>query len=121
MHSIAAPILNKIAATQTLQTAFAKRVFPLDVEAKEAALEAEEAKLHKAGVPLAMGAVLLTVGPLLWENRALMKFVAQNPKFQETIPDVATSQEAVMLATREFRLTTFQQQQLAKLLAHPLN
>jgi hypothetical protein len=119
MYQIAAPILNRIAQQGELQTALAKRLFALNQEKLGEALEAQETKLQKEGTPRKVAVALLTVGPFLWENQAVAKFVLANPSYLDVLPDLADEQEAVIMATKEYSLNTPQQKLLTELLQNP--
>lgn len=119
MYSINARTWNLVAQAAPLRTEFARRIFPLDQEQMNNALNQEEDSLRAQGVPSEVALALVQVGPLLWENPAIMVFVANNPNFLGTLPDLATVSEAVSRATQEFSLTTSEQKVLARLLRKP--
>lgn len=120
MYAVAAPILNRIAKSEDLKSPIAKRLFPLDQEKLNAALETEEKKLEAKGVDPKVALALLTVGPMLWENRAIQSFVRKNQTYLGTMPDLSEPNEALLQATHEFSLNTSQQAQLQPLLVTPL-
>lgn len=118
MHQAPAAIWNAIAETQDLKTAWAKQMFPLPAEEMELALEREEQRLMDEGNSGQVASAWLLTMPLLWEQDAIRAFKAMGGP-GNSLPMVETVQEAVMLASREYPMTTAQQASLAKLLETP--
>jgi hypothetical protein len=116
MYQIAASIWNRIAKDGELNSAFAKRLFSLNQEELNAALADEELSLIAAGVQSNVVVAFLTVAPLLWESRAILKFVQDSPMYRDVFPMLCDAREAVVLATLEFRLDANQQEHLQDLL-----
>ena len=119
MYSIAAPIMNKIANESSLKTPLAKRLFPMKQDRLHQALDAMESKLTKEGLPMKVATALMSVGPFLWEKKAIADFVRKNPTYLDTLPDLASVPEAVIMATKEFSLNESQQKLLAEQLQNP--
>lgn len=111
-------VWNQIADAAPLQTEFAQRVFPLPEDLMDAEVEAQEQRVaQETGDPMLAAPYLLTM-PLLWEADAIRTFKAQGGP-GNSLPMVESVQQAVALASREYRLTTAQQRQLATLLQSP--
>ena len=118
MHQAPAAIWNAIAETQTLKTGWAAQMFPLPAEEMETALEREEQRLTGEGSSAQVASAYLLTAPLLWEQDAIRAFKEMGGP-GNSLPMVETVQQAVMLASREYPLTTAQQKQLATLLETP--
>lgn len=116
MHQAPARIWNEIAETQTLATAWAEQMFPLDPEELEVALDREEARMAKVLGSRALAASYLVVMPLLWEREAIRMYKATKGVPIGSLPAVETVDEAVYVATQDYRMTQAQQQKLAKAL-----
>lgn len=115
MYQIAAAVWNRVAREQPLATAWAKKMFPLEAENLNQALEKEEKRIAaEVGGSLQIAAVYLQVMPLLWERRAL---AAYNRNHQTLLfPDVATVNEAVEMAARDCPMNPRQKASLRRLL-----
>lgn len=119
MYGIAAPIWNKVATEQPLQTPMARALFPLDQPALNEALEARELALQKQGLEPKVATAYLSVAPLLWEKDALAAFSRTHPGLSDALPNLVSPAEAADLATREYSLTASQQRTLTGLLMSP--
>ena len=115
LTSVAAPIWNQIAETQTLKTVWARKAFKLDGMAM-AELEDKEYKTLKAKVGQDVAASYQDVMPLLTENVAISKFIQEQPNYRQALPEIVSIAEAVILAPQERPLNPMQQKQLANLL-----
>lgn len=115
LTSVAAPIWNEIARTQTLKTKWAKMAFALDAEAM-AALEDKEFKALKEKVGADVALAYLDVKPLLLENVAISLFTQAQPTYRPALPETVSIAEAVMLASKERPLSRQQQASLTNLL-----
>ena len=115
LTSVAAPIWNQIAETQTLKTVWARKAFKLDGMAM-AELEDKEYKTLKAKVGQGVAASYQDVMPLLTENVAISKFIQEQPNYRQALPEIVSIAEAVILASQERPLNPMQQKQLANLL-----
>lgn len=116
MYQAPAQLWNQIAETQELRTAWAQQMFPLPEDDLEMALTAEELRLSKVMGSAKLAAAYLTVMPLLWEAEAIQLHQTEfGPN--ASIPPLATVQEAVIVASRDFGLTTAQQATLQKQLS----
>lgn len=119
MYSVAAPVWNRIAQEQQLQTPMARSLFPLSEPKLTEALEARELAMQQQGIEPAVAVAYNATAPLLWENQALQAHARANPDLQAALPDVGSPSEAALLATREYSLTAPQQRALMQLLAKP--
>ena len=120
MFSVAAPIWNEVAKMGGLQSPMMKRLMPLNQTKLNAALERETKRLTGLGYPNRVALACLTVGPLLWERNAIAAFKKKNPTMGIALPEVLDQGEALILATKEFRLSAPQQTRLGNLLRHPM-
>lgn len=116
MYGVAAPIWNRVAREQPLQTPMGRSLFPLDQEKLNEALEARELALQQQGYSPKVATAYLTVAPLLWEKAALATYSRDHPGMSEALPEVVSPAEATLLATQEFSLTASDQQILTGLL-----
>ena len=115
LTSVAAPLLNQIAPL--CRTKWGRETFAQNQEA----LATAEDRLYKEAIPKAgqrAASAYATVMPLLLENRAISRFVVktQRPDLRSALPEITTRNEAVTLASMEFRLTSSEQTALLKLL-----
>ena len=56
------------------------------------------------------------VAPLLQENRAINDFTRKNPQYRTALPEVLSTNEALLLAMKEYTLTDVQTRKLRALL-----
>jgi len=80
MHQAAARYWNEIATSQPLKTEWAQQMFPLLQEDMDLALEND--------------------------HRAISNYLLDNPSLRGAIPPIETIAEAIMIARKDFRLTT---------------
>lgn len=116
MYQAPTPIWNEIAATQQLRMPLWRRLF----QSKDlpTALEPLEAKLEKAGADARVTRAYLLTAPLLDENVAVSRYIEQTGQdsLRSSLPELTTVNEATILASKEFSLSTSQQNKLRKLL-----
>ena len=117
MHQVSAAIWNRIAETQTLATEWAQQMFPLPEADLDKALEREEARVGARANPH-VAAAYLKIMPLLWERTAISSFLRENPNLRHALPTIEDLGEAMEIATRDFRLTAWEQVKLRALLPH---
>lgn len=116
MYQAPTPIWNEIARTQRLAT---KRWPPLfkatDLPTALAPLEAE---LEAKGADARTIRAYLLVAPLLEENVAISSYLERRgrPDLRSSLPELVTINEALTLASAEFRLKPSQQAKLRELL-----
>lgn len=118
MYQTPLPIWNEIAKTQELATPQWRRLLNLDPEAMPSAIKDLETRLEQKGAdPRSIRAYLLTA-PLLAENEAISRYVeaSGNPGLRASLPELTSINEALVLASHEFRLSPSQQSMLRKLL-----
>ncbi len=73
----------------------------------------------EAKVKMAVVGSYLKVMPLLWEREAIAAFVEQSPELMTALPNLEDAEEAVMVATMDYRMDESQQKQLPELLQTP--
>ena len=95
MYQANAAVWNRIAETQTLETSWAMQMFPLPAEHLDKALALEEARLTALTGSEMVAALVLKIGPLLWESRAVARAGLQH------LPALEDVEEAVLMAERE--------------------
>lgn len=121
MYQTPVPVWNAIAQSQALSQPWAD-LFRLDPEALSAALQGMEASMAQKGAdPKVIRSFLLTA-PLLVENEAISTYLEESNRFslRSSMPELTTVNEAVILASQEYRLSTSQQAQLSTLLEEAL-
>lgn len=118
MHQAPATIWNQIAKTQPVASAYWLSLMEKDQQQLTEALAKLEAELERKGVDAAVTRSYLLVAPLLRETVAISRYVdAQaSPELRSCLPEVTSINEAVALATAEYRLKPSQQTRLAELL-----
>lgn len=116
MHQAAATYWNQIAEQQPLQTAWAQQMFPLPQDLMDKALEREEQRLSKEAEDPVLASAYLKVMPLLWESKAISNFLLDNPSLRSALPPQENVSEAVITASKDFRLTPFQLRKLRQML-----
>lgn len=118
MYQTPAPIWNQIAKTQPVGSAYWKSLMEKDQAQLTDQLGKLEIELERKGADAQVTRAYLLVAPLLRETVAISRFVeAQgSPGLRSCLPEVTSINEAVALATLEYRLKPSQQTQLAKLL-----
>lgn len=119
MYSVAAPIWNRIAQEQELQTPLARSLFPLSQDRLNEALEARELAMQDKGIDSPVATAYLAMAPLLWEKAALAAYSRDHPGIADSLPNVVSPAEATLLATKEYSLTEPQQRTLSALLTIP--
>jgi hypothetical protein len=118
MYQVPAAVWNQIAETQRLETSWAKWIFPLPEDDQEKAVLDEELRLTKPAGSALLAMAYLTVAPLLWERRAIRLWKTENGE-NPGLPSIETVQEAVILASKDHRLTVDQQRTLSAMLSTP--
>ncbi len=117
MYQLPTPIWNEIAKSQPLSRRW-HDLFRMDFEELTVALGKIGTALERQLIgPTAIRAYLLTA-PLLVENEAVSSFIVETGRMElrNSLPELCSVNEAVMLATAEFRLTSSEQAQLSTLL-----
>lgn len=116
-----ADLWNQIASEQTLLTPWAETTFPLSQDALQASLQDEAANLRKDRTPGTVILAFQTVRPLLLEQEALEAFLLEHPEYQGFLTPVATVDEALLLAEKEFWLDETELKALRALLEEIVN
>jgi hypothetical protein len=108
-----AEVWNHLAETRPLRTEWAKQMFPLPEEMMAAALEKERERLRPE-----LGEVVteayLAVMPLLWEAPAILAAQATGHYLVENLQALETVPEALVAASRDYRLTVKEQKLLER-------
>ncbi len=96
-----------------------KKLLEMESEELDQILEDQLDGLEKRGANPTVALAYQLVAPLYQENQAVMTFLAEPANFHLSgaLPDLATVQEAVDVATAEYRLTPEQQKELESMLA----
>ena len=117
LSSVAAPIWNEIAKTQTLKTEWARKAFALDDQAMSE-LEDQEYQELKPKVGQAVAAAFSDLKPLLLENQAISRYIQaqDDPTLRQALPEVVSIAEAIALASMDRPLSPSQQTSLQNLL-----
>lgn len=119
MHQAAARYWNAIAESQPLKTEWAQQMFPLPQEDMDLAVENEEKRLMRETSDPVLASAYLKIMPLLWESAAISNYLKGNPSLRAAIPPIESITEAIMIAKKDFRLTTRELMKLAEMLKEP--
>ena len=118
MYQAPTAIWNEIAQSQQLKHQAMQTYFLMDPEELMAALDREDAELEAQGAdPATIRAYHLTA-PLLLENEAISRYIQQSNQhfLRNSLPELVTTNEAIMLAIAEYSLTSSQTKMLRTLL-----
>lgn len=117
MHQVPQPIWNEIAKTQKISRPLWSRLFR--AKDPQPLLDDLEAKLEAAGCDARMIRAYLLVAPLLDESQAISRFLEKTGRtdLRNSMPELTSPNEAVMLASQEYRLTLSQTRKLRSLLS----
>ena len=121
MYQVPVRILNKIATTQSLKTAWCRKMFQIrSQEALTASLELEADKMIEKGVPLQVVLAYQEIGPLLAEHRAISRFVAEegDPQLRALLPEILEVDEALEIAQMDRPTLYSHRKQLRDLLSN---
>ena len=122
MHQTPMPVWNEIAKSQPLSQPWATlfRLTPEELPAQLNQLVDQPAEAMGADNKTVLSYRL--VAPLLIENQAISNFVleTQSPNLRASLPEINSVNEAVMLASTEYRLNPSQQAKLTHLLTQAL-
>jgi hypothetical protein len=116
MHQAAARYWNEIAESQPLKTEWAQQMFPLPQEDMDLALANEEKRLLRETNNPVVASAYLKIMPLLWENEAISNFLRDNPNLRVAMPEIVSISEAILIARKDFQLTTPEMKKLAEML-----
>jgi hypothetical protein len=116
LTSVAAPIWNEIAKTQTLKTEWARKAFKLNNE-QMAALEDREYLALKKKVGQEVALALSIVKPLLLENLAITNYILDgHQELRSALPEIVSISEAIAVASMDYPLNIPQKESLRMLL-----
>ena len=73
-------------------------------------------RLREKNIPSEVIWSFTTIAPLLAERLAIAQYAKKNPQIMNVAPEVLNYQEALSIATKEWRLTEEEQSQLMNLL-----
>jgi len=93
-----------------------KHLFSMDEEGIIQATDKEYHRLVDAGVDDRVAAAYLEVAPLLQERKALQTFSRQNPQYRNALPEVLSTNEAILLMVTDHHLRVSQTRELRTLL-----
>ena len=119
MHQCPTPIWNEIAQTQEIKSPLWASLFrATDLPT---ALQPLTARLEALNADTRTIRAFLLVAPLLRENLAISRFIEETGRdsLRSSLPEIVTVDEAMILASEEFGLTTAQQRVLLQLLRRP--
>jgi hypothetical protein len=118
MMSVSPAIWNEIAATQRLKHPRIRELMKLDENQLPPRLDQIAADQESKGALPGATLAFATVLPLLLENEAISRYVQMkdNDSLRAALPEVISMDEAVSLATLEYRLTVPEQKNLESLL-----
>jgi hypothetical protein len=110
--------LNPIANTQPMASPTMRALFSLDQQEMDKQDQLQYEALQAAGTEHETAMAYQLTAPLLVENKAISRYISRtgNSHLRLTLPEVVNVQEAVSLATLEYRLTSSQQTDLAQML-----
>lgn len=117
MQQVPAEIWNEIAMSQPLSP-FWRQVMETPAEQFDQAIALVDAQAEKLTKDSKVILAYRLTAPLLMETEALSAFIVETGQqsLRQSLPELTSLNEAVMLATSEYRLTPAQQKQLAQLL-----
>ncbi len=118
MMSVSSVIWNEIAETQPVRHRKLRELMRLGPEELPEAIDQLAVEQESAGALPRATLAFATVAPLLLENVAISRYIQMkdNDSLRGALPEVVTMDEAVSLATLEYRLTEPEQTSLRKLL-----
>ena len=122
MHQVPMPVWNEIAKSQPLSQPWAT-LFRMTPENLPKGLEnMVDAPAEAMGADNRTVLAYRLVAPLLQENEAISQFLleTQRPNLRASLPELTSVNQAVILASQEYRLTASQQQKLTQLLTKAL-
>ena len=118
MLQLDAQTWQKIAAqTGGFQTPFGKKYLTLDQAQMTAAHQKLADNLKQQKLDPQVITAYLEMAPLLAEREAISIYARKHPQIREAIPEVLSTDEAVLIATSEHRLNINQATQLGRKLS----
>ena len=122
MHQVPTIVWNEIAQSQALSQPWAT-LFRLDqAELTEQLPKLVDDPIEAKGADNKTVLAYRLVAPLLQENEAISDYLllANSPSLRASLPELTSVNEAVILASREYRLNPLQQAKLTELLTSAL-
>ena len=118
MMSVSPVIWNEIAATQKLKHPLMRELMQLDPDDLPPRLDQMAEEQESKGALPTVTLAFSTVAPLLLENEAISRYIQMKDSdyLRGSLPEVTSMDEAVYLATMEYRLTEPEQENLKSLL-----
>lgn len=116
MLNVPAPWWNEIAKENKLKTPWGKKYFSMDRDELIKAMDVEAIRLEKQGVSSPVISAFLLFAPMIAEPKAIRAYAKKNPAIRNALLEVNSYQEAVIIASKEYRLTLEQQKELLNLL-----
>ena len=117
MLQIAAPIWNQISPMASSPQW--RHLFSLSQDEQIQAMDKLDAQLVGQGVDPAAALAYQQLAPLLQERRAIRAFLKTNPQWTSALPEVLSTNEAILMAVKDHRLKVSQTRALRKLLDGP--
>ena len=118
MYQTPQPIWNEIASQEQLKTPLWRRMFKLPTAQLSGAMEDLESRLEQKGADPRVIRAYLLVAPLLDENLAISRYIEATDRtdLRSSLPEICSENEAMILASQEYRLKPSQQTMLRRLL-----
>lgn len=122
MHQVPTVVWNEIAKSQPLSEPWATLFRMQPEELEQGIKEMVDAPAEKAGADNRTVLAYRLTAPLLVENAAISAYLqeTQQSSLRMSLPEINSVNEAVILASMEYRLTRSQQAKLKNLLAQAL-
>lgn len=119
MHQVPTVVWNEIAKSQPLSEPWATLFRMKDEELEQGIETMVDAPAEKAGADNRTVLAYRLTAPLLVENAAISAYLeeTQQSSLRTSLPELNSVNEAVILASMEYRLTQSQQAKLKNLLA----
>ena len=122
MHQVPMPVWNEIAKSQPLSQPWATLFRMTPEQLPQGLAKLVDAPAEAQGADNKTVLAYRLVAPLLQESEAISQFLleTQRPNLRASLPEVTSVNQAVILASQEYRLTASQQQKLRQLLTKAL-
>lgn len=118
MYQVPTPVWNDIARSQPLSQPWAKLFRMNYAQLVESLPKLVDEPIEALGADNSTVLAYRLVAPLLQENEAISAYIeeTENLSLRASLPEINSVNEAVMLASEEYRLNQSQQNKLEKLL-----
>lgn len=114
MHNVPTTIWNQI-APMAIHPVWQALMAMSQVQ-QAAAMSGVAADLREDHVSEPVILAFLEIAPMLHEHRAIRNWLKTHPMYLGYLPEVLTTNEAILIAAKEHRLTVSQTRELRKLL-----